>query len=47
MYRFIYQLADKFKDFEITTEDPYDMSIEDFKKACQELRLRFADYDEE
>ena len=47
MYRFIDQLADKFEEFEITTENPYDMSIEDFRKACQELRLRFADYDEE
>ena len=47
MYRFIDQLADKFEQFEITTENPYDMSIEDFRKACQELRLRCADYDEE
>ena len=47
MYRFINQLADKFKDFEITTKNPYDMSIEDFRKACQELHSRFADYDEE
>lgn len=47
MYRFIDQLADKFTYYNISTENPYDMSLDAFKEACTKLHNLLEDDGEE